>query len=327
MSDFRPIRKWKKERFMPSFGIACAQHCAMDALLEELCRMKDANALVVGVGECSYYSRKMPFEEGRNWAFELTDRELVFGDLSNLCAALEEIGSNGLTTVCIVTCIPSIMNLGLDELRGAVVVKAPDFTGFDSYDILSDLYCRLSEGVPPAEGGVTVWEGDFESISAFRANLKTGVHIVRDRRYLSAARQLKNATVFDDTSLHSLSVYREKRALLGISESALGEAERIAEKIKAVKEPVSVKCARAYDYACFLKGEGIAIGQVVFDGMNAYAYEKCTALPEAEISADYAATPTCGRVFDLSPYDGEILARTGFDRLLFLLKRTEELCL
>lgn len=317
---------------MPSFGIACAQHCAMDVLLEELYRMKDANALVIGVGECSYYSRKMPFEGiRRNWAFELTDREIVFGDLAPLRAAMEEIGSNGLTTVCIVTCIPSIMNLDVEAaamgLRDMVVIKAPDFTGFDSYDILSDLYCRLADGITPGAGDVTVWEGDFDRVAAFRANLRTGTHIVKDRRYLNAVRRLPNATAIDDTALHSLNNYREKMALLGVSEEALREAERIVEKIKADKAPVSVKCARAYDFARFLQEEGIAIGQIVFDGMNAYAYETCTALsPETKLSVDYTDAPACGRVLDLSRYDDEIIALTGFDRLLFLLKKTEELC-
>src|SRR5699024_5939901 len=89
MPDFVPVKALKKEPLRASCAIDCAQHCPMDILLEELHEMGDVDVLVVGVGECAYYSRKMPFSGGqRNWAYQLEDREIIFGELSGLDAAL-----------------------------------------------------------------------------------------------------------------------------------------------------------------------------------------------------------------------------------------------
>lgn len=333
MNNFRPVRKYKKERFAPSCKVSCSQHCAMDVILEEVYAMKDVNALVVGVGECAYYSRKMPFGEGRrNWAFQLTDNEIVFGDLSAIRAALEEISCEDMTTVCVITCIPSIMNLDIEsvasKLRDTVVIKAPDFSGYSPYDIAGELYGCLAKGVSASEnGGVTFWEGDFGSVKEFRSKLKSGTHVLNDRRYLTAVRNLRNVNVIDNTALHPLGFYRKNAALLGASESALKEAEGIVNKLRALNVPVSVKCARAYDFAHFLHEEGVPLAQIVFNGMNAYAYEKCAALPsDTEISADYGDVPARGYVFDLSPYDGEMLEKIGFERLIYLLKKAVMLC-
>ena len=78
MPDFVPVKALKKEPLRASCAIDCAQHCPMDILLEELHEMGDVDVLVVGVGECAYYSRKMPFSGGRrNWAYQLEDREII----------------------------------------------------------------------------------------------------------------------------------------------------------------------------------------------------------------------------------------------------------
>ncbi len=104
MDSFTPARKIKKLPTVRSYAASACGHCPMDILLEELCTFPDVNALVVGVGECVYYAAKQPFQAGcRSWGFALGDNEIVFGDTSALEEALDQIGDNGLTTVCIMT--------------------------------------------------------------------------------------------------------------------------------------------------------------------------------------------------------------------------------
>ena len=213
MGNFSAVKKLRKEPFLPSCDISCAQHCAMDVALEELFELSDVNALVIGVGECVYYSRKLPFAEPkRNWAFSLTDNEIVFGDVSKIEDALTEIGDNGFTTVVIATCVPSIMNLDLEGVvagqKNAVLLKAPDFSGVSSYDIICELYRVLAGGVKSgSEKRVELWEGNVGSLENFRKKLNAGVHIVNDRRYLRALKDLSgkfDIKVIDNTALHDL---------------------------------------------------------------------------------------------------------------------------
>ena len=152
MPDFVPVKALKKEPLRASCAIDCAQHCPMDILLEELHEMGDVDVLVVGVGECAYYSRKMPFSGGRrNWAYQLEDREIIFGELSGLDAALARLAEDNRAAVCISTCVPSIMHLAVPELiarkyPSVACVEAPSFQGISPTDSLETLYCALLAG-------------------------------------------------------------------------------------------------------------------------------------------------------------------------------------
>lgn len=337
MNSFVPAGKLKREPFLPSCEVSCAQHCAMDVALEELSGLSDTNALVVGVGECVFYSQKQPFAKPRrNWAFELTDREIVFGDLAEIRQALRQISSNGLTTVCIATCILSVMNLELEAaaegLKNVVVLPAPDFSGISAYDVLGTLYGRFAEGTvvrPEAELGI--WSGSVSSVAAFRQKLNAGTHLVGDRRYLPALRAVGEKyglRIIDNTCLHPLDFYREQASLLGVAADALIAAQSRLEILKRRGSAVSVKSLRSCDFAVFLQSEGFSVRQVVMDGLNAYAYEQCRRLSsDTQISPDYRDTLTAdGLCLDLSPYDSEILQAVGFERLKILLERSEELC-
>lgn len=338
MADFLPVKKLRKEPFLPSCNISCAQHCAMDVALEELFELGDVNAFVIGVGECVYYSRKLPFAAPkRNWAFSLTDNEIVFGDVSKIENALREIGSNGLTTVVIATCIPSIMNLDLDSVvaasKNAVLLKAPDFSGVSSYDIVCELYKVLASGVKGgAEHRVERWQGEIGSVENFRKKLGADFHIVNDRRYLSALAGLKNrfgVTVMDNTALNRLEFYSQNGELLGIDAKAVAKAQSILDKLRKKSERINVKCLRGADVALFFRNENFTVGNVIIGNYNEYTYDVCAKLDaDTLVSLNYRDTlPESGLALDLSAYDVEIASRVGFDRLLFILEKAEELCL
>lgn len=195
MNEFISVKQLKKEPFLASCDISFSQHCAMDVVLEEVFEIKDLNLFVLGVGECVYYSQKQPFENNRrNWAYKLTDREIVFGDMQSVNDALEEISANGLKTVCVLTCIPCIMNLDTEgiENSGAVVVKAPDFKGISAYDILDEFYFQLLKNEKIEKNtGVSYWDADFSTVEEIRKNLQAGIHVVRNKKYLGALNYLK----------------------------------------------------------------------------------------------------------------------------------------
>ncbi len=338
MGNFSPVKKLRKEPYITSCDISCAQHCAMDVAIEELFEIDGVNALVIGVGECVYYSRKLPFAEPkRNWAFSLTDNEIVFGDVSKIEAALKEIGDNGFLTVVIATCIPSIMNLDLDAVvsasENAVLLKAPDFSGVSSYDIVCELYRVLASKVKCGTISKTeVWQGDIGSVSNFREKLCADIHIVNDRRYLSAlndAAQKFGVKVIDNTALNTLEFYSQNGELLGIDAKAVSKAKKILGKLRAKSNRINVKCLRGADIALFFQSEGFSVGNVVLRNFNEYTYDVCLKLSsDALVSLDYRdKIAGDGLLLDLSAYDVEIASRFGFDRLLFILERAEELCL
>ena len=328
----------KIEPYLPSASVSCADHCPMDALLEELAEMGDVNALVVGVGECVYYSRKIPFAAGcENWAYALDEREIIFGEADGLSAALAALSCTGHRTVCIFTCIPSLMNLNFDSLAAqfpeVVFLAAPAYTGISPYDSLSELYLRLF-GDEEAGGteDVSVWEFGVLSGADVRKKLRAGTHIVNHPRYLRLLCRLAETaplTVVDNSRFQSIDYYRRYATPLGVSAAAIDEADRLSSRIARVGW-VNVKGASACDFAAFLHSIGVKIGAVVFDG-RAYHVHNDSLLRElsgeTEVSFDMADTPKNGAVtLDFSVYRDEISERKGLDRLLFMLKRAGELC-
>lgn len=131
-----------------SYAACRADHCAMDILLEEIYSIDNAEALVIGVGECSFYSRKLEFPDGRkNWAYELSDSEIVFGDITGIRKAVIEMSRPDKILVCIVTCIPALMNAELlpleDEFPNLRIFYAPDFKNESKEDLISRLHAAL----------------------------------------------------------------------------------------------------------------------------------------------------------------------------------------
>ena len=336
MTNFIPVKKLKKEPFAPSCDISCAEHCAMDVALEEVLELADLNLLVLGVGECAFYSQKQLFGGNRrNWAYKLTDKEIVFGDMQGVEDAICDISTNGLKTVCVVTCIPSIMNLDLESITenrdDIVVLNAPDFKGISAYDIVGELYFQLLKDVNiNPSNGVSVWEKNFDSVDSIIKNLQAKTHVVRNAKYLKALEYLSakyKLEIIDDTHFQSVDFYQSKKNLIGISEDMLLKITSTVEKLKG--KSFNVKSAKSYEYALFLQNYGCEIRSVVCAVYNEDAYNRLMKLGEkVNVSLDYnSKLPNDGAInIDLSEFDAEIFQTCGAKRLCKMLEKTEELC-
>lgn len=338
MPDFVPVKALKKEPLRASCAIDCAQHCPMDILLEELHEMGDVDVLVVGVGECAYYSRKMPFSGGRrNWAYQLEDREIIFGELSGLDAALARLAEDNRAAVCISTCVPSIMHLAVPELiarkyPSVACVEAPSFQGISPTDSLETLYCALLAGAPAGQdAGVAVWDEAPAGLAALRERLRAGVHIVRSRRFLGLLRERERAGAgvwLDDYSFHPLDWYARHAQTLRLPGGTL-EAMDVLTRALAARGPLALRGPFAYEFALYLCHAGAQVRRVSFGDFHRYAYERCLKLPEGILvcpeNGALEAVPG-ETALDFTPDSEEIARLRGSGRLLFLLRRAEEIC-
>ena len=235
MDKFIKANSLKMFPHLPIGAVSSPKHCAMHIALEELFYMDGTDVLVVGVGECAYYSRKNLFPNGRlNWAYELSDREVVFGDIGGVETALRMMAESGRKVVCISTCIPSLTGLDLVSLcdkTGAIYLSAADYERIDPSDILEDLYSVLFAGFPAgSQGGKSVWRGTPASISAAADLLKAEKHIICERKYrkmLSEKAKTYNIHIFDDTCFHPLADYADACTELDISGEEMLEMERL----------------------------------------------------------------------------------------------------
>lgn len=127
-------------RSVQSGYAACdAEHCPMYLASEYLKERKDVAFMVIGTRECAYYTFKYltAAERKRICAFELTDREMVLGDLTDLSAAVDKFAAPGKKTLLIVTCVPSLISLEIFNLcrDGVYAVELPDFKPFTDDDV------------------------------------------------------------------------------------------------------------------------------------------------------------------------------------------------
>lgn len=340
MNNLIPIKRLKKAPYHPSTNISCAEHCVMDVALERLFELKSFNALVVGVGECSYYSRKIPFAEGcKNWAYDLTNDEIVFGDMSGISAALEELSQSKNKTVCIFTCIPCLMNFSFDELRAqfpdVIFLAAPDYKGISPYDALDELYCLLFEDAEAGQNdGISIWNwGDDASAVAIREKALSKTHIVYDYHYLRLLSKLSEkygVAVIDDSRFQPLDYYRTYMSELGLNEGEINGLDRMGEVLRSVGKDVVVKGSCSCDFAAYLSRIGVKISGVITNSRvyNQRTYNILRELPEDAFVCfgKPDETPTNAVVWDFSEYRDEISERQGFERLKFMLSKAEELC-
>lgn len=342
MDDCIPIHKLKKEPYFRSMNISCAEHCPMDILLEELSGLSDVNTLVIGVGECVYYSRKIPFSEDcKNWSYGLSNEEIVFGDLRGIASALKILTQSPYRTVCIFTCVPSLMNLDSDALKyqfpDVVFISAPDYKGISPYDILEELYFLLFRDCPAGqEEGISVWEkmGENEnSLERIGSKLRAKIHVVNHPDYLKLLEYLANKfplTVIDNSRFHPVCFYEKYAEILHLQEADIRQVALYTKQLERYGR-IHVKGPCACDFAAYLHKAGVKISCITFDGR---CYHARAARILRELPGD---TPVCfvpskapvqngSEILDFLPYREEILNRTGMDRLRFMLSKMEDLC-
>lgn len=312
----------------------------MDVALERLFELKTMNALVVGVGECSYYSRKIPFADGcKNWAYDLTNDEIVFGDMSGIRAALEELSQLENKTVCIFTCIPCLMNFGFDELKlqfpDVIFLAAPDYKGISPYDALDEFYCLLFGDIEAGRNnGISIWNwGDDASADAITQKALAKTHIVYDYHYLRLLSQLAEKhgiTVVDNSRFQSSDYYRTYMSELGLNEAEISELDRMNEVLRSVGKDIVVKGPCSCDFAAYLSKIGVKVAGVITSSRvyNQRTYNILRELPEDALVCFGAPDEPLpdAVVWDFSKYQDEISERQGFERLKFMLCKAEELC-
>lgn len=335
MDEFVTADQLKKEQYVRTVDVRFARHCAMDILLEELAWLSDVDVLVLGVGECAFYSRKAVFPDNRrNWAYELTDKEIVFGDTQEIRKAVEELSASGRFVVAIVTCVPSIMNFDLGELEDSFplfrVIFAPDFKGISETDCLSDLYCILLKNCESGiKEGISVWTGEERSVAEMQAKLACKAHIVKSRKYLSFfEKQAGQGSVelIDDCSFFSLKYYETRREKYKLAESDIAQMRRATDKLKALG-PLRVAGPFAADFALFLQEEGGEIESVAFGSYDLHTYEACKKFnPSVKIYINRTAGFSGRGSIDLFSRADEIFALNGAKRLGFMLGIAEEIC-
>ncbi len=306
MDKFIPAHRVKNLPLVKSYSVSACGHCPMDLIIEELCGFPDVNVLVVGVGECVYYAAKQPFAGGRNWGFELTDQELVFGNTIEIEQALRRIADNGMMTVCIMTCIPSIMNLEPElptaEMENCVIVKAPDYTAISPDDILSELYLQIGKNLTPHPGQGQTWE-QVDSIRQMQQKLTQGIHVVNQRKFLDFVRHFESQglTVIDQTVFHPLNYYEENGALLGIDQSDIDEMRGIVRRFAESGAVFHLKGRHAIYLANFLNEEHVPVAYAVTDGADRYQYAQCAiASEELKVAFDLSVQLPPGNNLELT---------------------------
>ncbi len=326
MDKFLPAGRVKNNLPVRTYSVAGCGHCPMDILIEELCGFPDVNVLVVGVGECVYYSMKQPFCSGcRCWGFDLTDKELVFGSTQALEQALLEIADNGKMTVCIMTCIPAIMDLAIEDIvdghENMALVKAPDYTQAAPGDILSELYEQIGKNLRLHEGPAQVWD-QAASVRELQEKLTRSLHIVNNRKFLELVQSFEadGVSVIDNTVFHSLDFYEENCETLGIDRKKIEQLRKIVSRFAQSGCTFGIKSRHAAALANFLNGENVPVGYIVTDGADKYKLAACARAEKSmQVSFDYSAELPAGNNLVLNT-EGQY---ENFDTLYELMKEAD----
>ncbi|MBS6474467.1 MAG: hypothetical protein KH354_00545 [Clostridiales bacterium] len=341
MSKWICVKNLKKEPYRKTANISCAEHCPMDILLEELSGMGDINTLVVGVGECAYYSKKIPFAERcKNWAYELANEEIIFGDVNGICKALERLSDSPYMTVCIFTCIPCLMNLQFDEIKqkfpNVIFLSAPDYKGISPCDILDELYVSLFGKFKAGEKEeISIWSWNEEcSVQESREKLLAKNHIVNNYHYVRLFDCLMKKfpiTVIDNSRFQSADFYRTYASELHIEQADIYNLEELNEQVLSVRKPFTVKGSFACDFAAYLHMLGAEVKYVVVNiyAYSEHAYKILHELPaDVLVCFDWSAQLDEAEtlILDFSACQKALSERQGFERLLFMMHRAEELC-
>jgi nitrogenase molybdenum-iron protein alpha/beta subunit len=113
-------------------------HCPMHTALSTIMQFEGLSSLVVGMGECGYYSR---YVTEYNWGhsflkdqkhsvktahyvYEMDSNEVVFGCREGLIKALHEIDQEGISALIIIgTCIPALIGEDMESLIEEVMAE------------------------------------------------------------------------------------------------------------------------------------------------------------------------------------------------------------
>lgn len=337
MNNLNKISKIKKQPYIKDYTIASCRHCPMDIAIEELQHITDTNVLVIGVGECVFYSKKINLGTGRhNWAFDLSDNELVFGDTSEISKAIRDISDNNLFTICILTCIPSIINLNLQydiaQMANTILLPAAHYANISEYDIIPQLYLQIAQkkDITP-NNGICVWEDEICTTQDFYSKLCASTQIVNNNKYLKAVRYIcdkHNLTIIDNTSFQKIEYYKKYKDLLCISEQDIQYVTSTTKRILSTPRSMSIKCAYAYDLATFFSYFDAQIDTLILPEWTNEIKEKCLKISkDLMLGFDYSIDINNSDLnIDLSNFDDQIKEFVGFEKLKFMIRKVEDIC-
>lgn len=95
-------------------------HCPMHTSLSSIRRLDGVSSLVVGMPECTFYSRYVVNEEVKNnlhYSYILDSSEVVFGSAENIKDAMITMVKDGAKNVIVIkTCIPSLIGEDIEQM-------------------------------------------------------------------------------------------------------------------------------------------------------------------------------------------------------------------
>lgn len=97
-------------------------HCPMHTALNIAVRVEGLSTLVVGMPECSFYSRNIPTVAAKDktslhWTYVLDSKEVVFGCREGIISAIQELDAHGIKAILIIgTCIPELIGEDVESI-------------------------------------------------------------------------------------------------------------------------------------------------------------------------------------------------------------------
>lgn len=301
-------------------------HCQMDTIAEELSGLGGYNLLVIGMTECAFYSHKIPFVDGLNLSYTLTDKELVLQDLEGLETVFSELAAEERKTVVLETCIPCLMNLDIESLTDSdrfIFLKVPNYVGMNSLDILSLLYLKLFKNelqLCPTSGTIEIDSASFLKTIKSKKALACKNYLIKEKKYYRLFKekgsQYEDVRILDESRIHDFSYYEENREALGLATADIVDLKHMIGGFN--RRTVSIKSVHAVEFALFLKDFDIQVDKIVVPFIDDDRFKTLTTrLKTSSLSLDYS---TAFRdVIDLSMLDNTNKT-TSFETLKRLIK-------
>lgn len=303
----------KKEHYNSSFSLRVMNHCKMDLIVEELALIDKFNVLIIGTEECSFYSRKVKFNNAKSYAYIVKDEELVFGNLNGLKKALQELKNDSLQTVIIGTCIPLIMNLDIASILDDgkfLYIEASEYSGVNSQDILADLYCLLFkdklEFLPNQKMQIIDQKKVIETFKkSAKVQLNSKNVLINDFKLLKLFSDNNfehNINSYDFYHVFPFKYYIENKEIFNISDEELNKVKQIISEIK-VKEEIAIKGVYSLELVNFLKDD-LKINNIILPYLNNFSFNLLKkTFKYINVSFSYFEDSQNLKLIDLSEFD------------------------
>ncbi|MDY2887941.1 MAG: hypothetical protein SOU19_00060 [Candidatus Caccosoma sp.] len=279
-NNFIVNKKLVKYKYLNSYKNCLATHCKMDVILEELTMFSSFNVLVIGVFECSFYSKKVIFNKNvKNYSYLLTDKEIVFASLDELNKTLKYMNSLKGNTLVLSTCIPQINNLNIKSLvnkyEKLILLNVEEYTSCNSYDILSDFYlslkCFLNDNNINKEK-IVINNYSKNIITNLNKALQYKTIIINNNKYLALFNSFTNHIIINNSIIQPLSFYKAYFKELNISLNKISKIEKKIQAFASKYKMISIKSFYAPYIATLFYDYQIKINKIITSNYNINVY-------------------------------------------------------